>query len=622
MYRSIRHITLAVLVLAVFFNLTACSYDLPDDPKDGPIRTLYASGVVDGTSWEVRGINGTLIIDGNGPMANFEHSAPWSWYSYSKIIIKEGITSIGDYAFSYACVPRNYSIPDQITAIGDHAFDSSGLQSITIPASVTTIGEKPFAYCYGLRSINVNDANPVFTSQDGVLFTKGGEELIAFPWGKSNKNYTIPNGTKSIGVSAFSACKLKEVVFPDTIETIDEAAFAYCYELESLDLPDGVSEIGRNAFRSCIKLSSVHLPENLRRIDDGTFNDCRVLETLTLPQKLVSIGDNAFYGCHNLTELSLPDCLETIGANAFTYCDSLTELHLPDTLSEIGSQAFCYCDGLEQIAIPSNVHYIGGGAFSCCEKLTDLSLAEGNHAYSMIDHALYSSDGKTLYCYPSGREEQSFVMPEQVTEVGDYAFYGCDSLTDIQLSNRVSSIGKGAFFACKIHSIQLPESLIRIGDAAFGYCKELESIGIPSGVRSIGQGAFHECQELTQIDLPKGISVIEASTFQGCSNLRRIGIPETVTRIDRGAFNGCRALTAVQLPEGVESIGDEVFMNSSLELKVFIPVSTLSIGKYNFLDNIFYEGTESQWKKISTESCSIVSSPNILFNCSITEFED
>lgn len=622
MNRSIRHITLVVLFLAIFFNLTACSYDLPDDPKDGPIRTLYASGIVDGTSWEVRGINGTLIIDGNGPMANFEHSAPWSRYSYSKIIIKDGITSIGDHAFSYACVSGDFTIPDQITAIGDHAFDSSGLQSITIPASVMTIGEKPFVYCYGLRSINVNDANPVFSSRDGVLFTKGGEELIAFPWGKSNKNYTIPNGTKSIGVSAFSACKLKEVIFPDTIETIDEDAFAYCHELESLDLPDGVSEIGRNAFQSCIKLSSVHLPENLRRIDDGTFNDCRVLETLTLPQKLASIGDNAFYGCHNLTELSLPDCLETIGANAFTYCESLTELHLPDTLSEIGRQAFCYCDGLEQITIPSNVHYIGGGAFSSCEKLTDIYLAEGNQSYAIIDHALYSSDGKTLWGYPSGREEQSFVMLEHTTEIADYAFYGCDSLTDIRLLDCVSKIGEGAFFGCNIRHIDLPDTLTGIGDEAFAYCRELESIDIPSGVRSIGRGAFCECRKLRQIDLPEGISVIEASTFHWCNNLRRIGIPETVKRIDRDAFTGCRALTAVQLPEGVESIGDEVFMNSSLELKVFIPVSTLSIGKYNFLDNIFYEGTESQWKKISTESCSIVSSPNILFNCSITEFED
>ena len=622
MNRSIRHITLVVLFLAIFFNLTACSYDLPDDPKDGPIRTLYASGIVDGTSWEVRGINGTLIIDGNGPMANFEHSAPWSRYSYSKIIIKDGITSIGDHAFSYACVSGDFTIPDQITAIGDHAFVDSGLQSISIPPSVTFIGERPFAYCYGLRSINVDDANPVFSSRDGVLFTKDGEELIAFPWGKSDNSYTIPEGTRTIGAFAFSGCMLKEVVFPNTIEAIDGYAFAYCDNLASLALPDGVSKIDSNAFRSCFKLSSVVLPQSLTQIEDGVFGSCRKLETVVFPQKLVSIGDGAFHYCRAMTELSLPDSLETIGANAFSYCESLTELHLPDTLSEIGRQAFCYCDGLEQITIPSNVHYIGGGAFSSYEKLTDIYLAEGNQSYAIIDHALYSPDGKTLYCYPSGREEQSFVMLEHTTEIADYAFYGCDSLTDIRLSDCVSKIGEGAFFGCNIRHIDLPDTLTGIGDEAFAYCRELESIDIPSGVRSIGRGAFCECRKLRQIDLPEGISVIEASTFHWCSNLRRIGIPETVKRIDRDAFNGCRALTAVQLPEGVESIGDEVFMNSCLELKVFIPVSTLSIGKYNFLDNIFYEGTESQWKKISTESCSIVSSPNILFNCSITEFED
>ena len=234
MYRAARHIILVILILVVLFSLTACSYDLPDDPKEGPIRTLYASGIVDGTSWEVRGINGTLILDGNGPMADFEYSAPWSRYSYSKIIIKDGITSIGDHAFSCACVPESFSVPDQITAIGDHAFDSSGLQSITIPASVASIGERPFAYCYGLRSIHVDDANPVFSSRDGVLFSKDGEELIAFPWGKSDSSYTIPDGTRTIGAFAFSGCMLQEVIFPDTMETIEESAFAHCDKLESL----------------------------------------------------------------------------------------------------------------------------------------------------------------------------------------------------------------------------------------------------------------------------------------------------------------------------------------------------------------------------------------------------
>ena len=235
MNRSIRHITLVVLFLAIFFNLTACSYDLPDDPKDGPIRTLYASGIVDGTSWEVRGINGTLIIDGNGPMANF------------------------------------------------------------------FIGERPFAYCYGLRSINVDDANPVFSSRDGVLFTKDGEELIAFPWGKSDNSYMIPEGTRTIGAFAFSGCMLKEVVFPNTIEAIDGYAFAYCDNLASLALPDGVSKIGSNAFRSCFKLSSVVLPQSLTQIEDGVFGSCRKLETVVFPQKLVSIGDGAFHYCirHN-----------------------------------------------------------------------------------------------------------------------------------------------------------------------------------------------------------------------------------------------------------------------------------------------------------------------------------
>ena len=622
MYRAIKFVILVVLILFALFLLNSCSFDLPDDPKDGPVRTLYASGTVDGTSWKVLGINGTLILDGKGPMANFESSAPWSYYSYSKIIIKKGITSIGDHAFSLAFVPDDFSIPDHITYIGDCAFLYSGLKSISIPASVTSIGERAFAYSYALKAIHVDDANPVFSSRDGVLFTKDGSSLVAFPWGKSNESYMIPDGTKSVGPYSFSGCMLKEVIFPDTIETIGESAFRNCDDLTSLELPAHVSKIEKYAFCACFKLSFVALPENLTRIDEGLFQSCRSLKTLTFPQKLVSIGEDAFCGCKALTELSPPDGLKTIGAYAFMYCEGLKELHLPQKLSEIGKLSFCHCDSLKQILIPSNVSFIGGGAFSSCKKLTDISLAEGNRSYAMIDHALYSSDGKTIICYPAGREEQRFVLLEQTTEVGDYAFYGCEALTDIQLSDCVNSIGEGAFIFCSFNRIKLPESLTTIGDKAFGYCESLESIDIPSGVQSIGQGAFLECSALTQIDLPKGISVIEARTFEKCKQLKSIDIPETVTRIDYGAFDVCRALTAVCIPNGVESIGDRVFTNSSSNFKIFIPVSVTSIGEYNFLDNIFYEGTESQWEKISTEYCSIVIDPDIHFNSRITEFED
>lgn len=294
-----------------------CIVSLPGSLKDGPIRTLCAFGVEDGTSWKIKGINGTLIVDGDGSMADFDKYPPWHNLAYSNLLINDGITSIGNYAFRGSQLTGTYEVPKNITAIGDFAFQFSTLSSISISSEVSYIGEKPFDYCYALQSIYVSEDNSMFSSIEGVLFSKDEKVLVLFPWGKSLTSYTIPDGTTSIGSYAFSGCKLQEVILPRGLQTIGDNAFEYCWELKCVSLPNSVFEVGKYAFQDCIKLTDVELSNSIKTIKEGTFCECRELERITFPTQLESIENNAFDGCGKLKNILLPNSLKSIGDSAF-----------------------------------------------------------------------------------------------------------------------------------------------------------------------------------------------------------------------------------------------------------------------------------------------------------------
>ena len=258
-----------------------------------------------------------FVMDENGVLTKYKGNS-------EKVVVPEGVTSIGDYAF-YGCsgltsieLPEGVTsigasaffhcfrltsieLPERITNIGNSAFyGCSGLTSIELPEGVISIGDGAFSKCSGLTSINISPENGVYTSYDGCLYNKDLTTLIVCPSGESRVK--LPEGVTSIGDSAFADCSgLTSIELPERITSIGDGAFYGCSGLTSIELSEGVTSIGNHAFANCSGLTSIELPEGITSIGKYAFEYCSGLTSIELLEGITSIGSRAFWECDNLT---------------------------------------------------------------------------------------------------------------------------------------------------------------------------------------------------------------------------------------------------------------------------------------------------------------------------------
>jgi hypothetical protein len=258
-----------------------------------------------------------------------------------------------------------------ITSIRATAFqDCISLISIIIPDSVASIGNNVFYFCPSLTAIDVDENNTAYSSVDGVLYNKGKTELITCPQGKTG-TLTIPDSVTSIGDKAFECCEnLTGIIIPDNVTTIGARAFAFCSNLTGVTIGNNVSSIGEGAFSCCVNLTSVNIPNSITSIEIGAFSSCSNLSSVTIPNSVASIGAGAFSLCSNLTNVTLPDGITTIERLTFENCSNLTGIIIPDSVTSIGTRAFASCASLTGITIPDNVTSIGDYAFTECSSLS------------------------------------------------------------------------------------------------------------------------------------------------------------------------------------------------------------------------------------------------------------
>ena len=278
--------------------------------NSGNVTAKFSVNVeANGITWEITE-DGTLIISGTGAMPDYHMaSRPYRitspWYSYREIItavvindgitsigntafrelgsltevtIPNSITSIGDYAFIYIKSLSEITIPSSVISIGTSAFEGCSLTEVTIPNSVTSIGDYAFLGCNSLTSIDIEENNTVYASENGVLFNKSKTELITYPAGKHDFNYTIPNSVETIGCYAFYLCdNLTDITIPNSVTSIEDNTFLFCSSLTSITIPASVTTIEPFAFARCRDLTSITIPSSVTTFENFVFCDCHSL---------------------------------------------------------------------------------------------------------------------------------------------------------------------------------------------------------------------------------------------------------------------------------------------------------------------------------------------------------
>ena len=455
--------------------------------------------------------------------------------SLTSITIPDSVTSISGGAFGNCTSLTSITIPDSVTSIGGNAFSNTAL------LKNQTTSEK----YVGKWVIDCDDDAKSVTIKNGTV----GIADFAFYDCPSLTSVTIPNSVTSMGEQAFGECvSLLGITIPNGMTSIDEYTFCNCTSLTSVTIPNRVTSIGDHAFKECASLASITIPGSITEIGYEAFMGCTSLKSVTIPASVLSIDSEAFgyidrdekiddfkidyvkyteghrYAARNgfteevyfatselddgslritgyidnLSSVSLIIPSEIngkqvtgIGGQAFEGCTGLENITIPDSVTEIGLEAFSGCTSLTNITIPDSVTEIGSSAFSGCSSLTAIDVEVGNNNYTSVNGVLFNKGKTELICYPAGKTDKSYNIPNSVTSIGYSAFIDCTSIT----------------------SITIPDSVTSIDSSAFGGCSSLKSITIPNSVTSIGYYAFYGCTSLTSVTIPKSVTGIDDWAF-------------------------------------------------------------------------------------------------------------
>lgn len=389
----------------------------------------------------------------------------------------------------------------------------------------------------------------------------------------------------SIGENAFCDCvNLVEVLLPATLESVGRAAFMGCSMMVNINLPEGVKTVADAAFYGCKGLYVMRIPSSLTFIGDEAFSRCdrlnafdvsddnpnycdidgvlmsknatcliafpnRLTTDYIVPSGVTTIANMAFLNCNRLQSVSFPQSLTTIGDAAFYGCSALQSVHIPSSVERIGVWAFSECVEMKSVTLGEHVADIGEGAFSFCSQLQSIMVSSGNSHYTMEGGVLLTKDKTTLLACPGGKSG-SYRIPTTVETIGNQAFYGCDSLESITLTEHLSQLGENPFVFCdSLEEIQVSND--HPGYTAKGgvlFNKEQTSIlyypnakrgsyTIPDGVTSLQYGPFMRSRLLTSLTIPKGVKTIGDWTFLNCEGLHAVSLPSTLDVLGDQVFD-------------------------------------------------------------------------------------
>lgn len=610
--------------------------------------------------------NGTLTISGEGKLNTTNYINTRPWYSLNanitSIVVEDGVTEIGDYAFSSCTNLKNVTLGKDIKHIGENAFVGSRNVENLYLSSLESYLNITFESVY---SSYPTTSQKIYI--DGVLLT----------------DIVIPDGITSIPSNIFSGnLYITSLIAPDSVIEIGDHAFQGCNNLTEITLGSGIKKLGTYAF-------DAYFIKNLYLKDLNSYMNIEFKDSTGIPSSYADI----YVDGNLLTDVVIPEGITIIPAGIFQWNKHITSITIPDSVTEIGDRAFEGCNSLKFVTIGKTEITYGENVF--CNKLEKLFLTN-------LDSYM-NSKFSNLYSYPSYLAEEiylnnlplsnveipygstkivpglyknntSIIIPNTVKEISDGAFKNCDKITEITIPEGVTRIGYEAFKDCdNLVTIVIPNTVTYIDDYAFEYCYELKNINFPDSIEYIGYRIFYNMTDnygewinggfyvgnhlidtsydisedfiirdgticiaggafsgkaITSVQIPNSVVFIGERAFYSCNRLNQIIIPESVAKIGDGAFYYCENLKNVTLKNGITHIGYQAFLNCSNLTEIILPDTLTSLGANAFsgctgLSNVVLSNELKEIQEWTFDGCSNlinITIPNSITNIKLIAF--
>ena len=606
------------LVLCLVFSLV---------PVTALAVTETASGTCgDNLTWVLE--EGTLTISGTGEMYDYGiFDTVWSEYCeiITTVEIQEGVTTIGDSAFSGLYCVTEFTLPASITEIGRWAFCCCyALQEIEIPEDVTVIGYRAFENCDALTFVNI----PAGVAYIGECAFYGCSALTDIPVAADNPYYTNDDQGALLDKELQYLIKVPvdvegHYVIADSVTDIDSNAFINCAKLEEITLGSGVQNLQPGEFYNCSSLTAFHVnADNTCYCTDEqgvlyTWDQQKLLRvpamlsgSYTIPAWVMEIDTCALQGCQNLTEVVIPAATGKIGWAAFSDCTNLREIYFRGNLPEMDYEwifnnltaTVYYPEGNDTWTEEVRLDYDGSITwvpYSVTYRVLDQGACGSSLTWKMMENRTLmitgtgAMDDYSFEYHPWKAYADWFTTVEigsKVTSLGEYAFHDCAELESVLIPASVTAIGKCAFDACdslQAINVAADNPVFSSDDRGVLYNKDKTVLlraphcleghyTIPDSVTALGYGAFKDCN-LETVTFPATLTVIPERAFDGCYNLTEITIPDSVTTIEEAAFMSCSKLSAVTIPDSVTTIGSLAFWGCSESYGITIGVGDSTV---------------------------------------------
>ena len=579
-----RFVVKILLILSLITLFVVCSPSIDAD----------SGNISEEVSWTYE--SGTLTVSGTGNIGNGRYFSEYCGTT-EKLIIEEGIISIGDFNFNDFRNLKDLSLPNTLVKISKEAFSFCfSLERIVLPASLKELGQYAFNSCANVRALEFLGNG--LTAIPDNCFTNLGQR-------HGNLSLVIPEGVTTIGRAAFSGSGVSSLILAESVKSLGRAAFAHTPLEGELDLSN-VEIIGIDCFSAYgawshpSYITSVIFSVNLKSIDASAFMDCDSLSSVTIPKSVESVGRGAFSHCDALQYVLVLSNDANLGLFSFAYCSSLefVEIHCREigtqvfqcdyALKEVvlesteilGERCFYQCSGLEDVYLSSELYEIGAYCFAGTTSLKCIHVPDDNEHFDSDGSSLLFNNGSELITYFKGLDDTSYTIPDSVRIIWDGSFTDLVCLEYIMFGKNMtaSDICYEQFSGCTslayMDVSKDNRTIASVNGVIYSYDKTIliyaplaiEKFSLDVHTELIKSRAFYECSKLRAVKFSSNVSGIGDSAFYGCTSLTTVNI-QSVSSIAAKAFHGCPSITKVIITEtGDISFGKDCFDTGSESL--------------------------------------------------------